>query len=389
MDIRKLAHEQKDYVIALRQEFHRIPEPSLQEFQTSQRIQSELDKLGIPYRVVAGTGVIATLEGKQPGKTLALRADIDGLSVTEVSEVEYKSKNHGFMHACGHDCHISMLLGAGKLLSEVKNELTGTVKLFFQPAEEVAAGAKNMIEAGALEGVDGIFGAHVWSDLKTGQVSVQEGPRMASCDIFTIQVKGKGGHGSAPHQGVDAVLTSAAIVMNLQSVVSRETSPLDSVVVSVGSLNSGTRFNVIASEGVLEGTTRTFNPELRKELPGILTRIIENTAHAYRAEATLEYQFLTPVVINHPQCTQVAQIAVEKIGAQASSIEKVTGAEDFAEYLNHTPGVYAMIGVRNEAKGSVYPQHHPSYTVDEDALEIGTALYVQYALDFLEHEEIR
>ncbi|HVJ49934.1 M20 family metallopeptidase [Desulfitobacterium sp.] len=382
MDIRTLVHDQKDYVIELRREFHQYPELSLQEVQTSQRIQRELAQLKIPYRSVDGMGVVATIQGNKSGKTIALRADIDGLPVTEQNEVEFRSKNQGLMHACGHDCHMAMLLGAGKLLSEMKNQLQGTVKLLFQPAEEVASGAKKMIAAGVLEGVDGVFGEHVWSDLETGQVCVQEGPRMASADFFTIRVQGKGGHGSAPQQGVDAVLVSSAIVMNLQSIVSREVSPLETVVVSIGSLNAGSGNNVLASEGILKGTTRTFNPEIRKKLPDIITRIIENTAQAYRAKAALEYQWGSAPIINDPEASKLATQAVQKIGAQPFDL-RVTAGEDFSEFMNCVPGVFALVGVRNKVKGAIFPQHNPHYTVDEDALEVGTALYVQYALDFL------
>jgi amidohydrolase len=383
MNIRELANEQRQYMIDLRRDFHMHPEPSLQEFRTSGRIKEELDKLGIPYESVADTAVVATIKGNYPGKTVALRADMDALSVQELNDVEFKSKLDGMMHACGHDCHVSMLLGAAKLLNELREEVHGTIKLFFQPGEEVAKGAKNMINAGVLQGVDGVFGMHVWSDLKTGQVSVEEGPRMASADFITIKVKGKGGHGSAPHQGVDAVVVSSAIVMNLQSIVSRELSPMDSAVISVGSLNAGTRFNVIASEGIMEGTTRSFNPEIREAFPKMIQRVVENTASTYRAEAVLDYQYGTPVVINDSQYTKIAAKSVEAIGAEAVHVEKVMGAEDFAEFMNRVPGVMVFLGVGNAEKGACYPQHHPNYTVDEDALEIGTALYTQYAVDFL------
>ena len=247
MNVREKCSLAKDYVIEMRRYFHQYPEKSLEEYETSKRIKEELDKMGIPYISVANTGVIATIEGKNPGKTVALRADMDALSVVEENDsIDYKSKIDGMMHACGHDGHTSMLLGAGKVLNDMKDEINGTVKLFFQPAEEVAQGAKAMIADGALEGVDGVFGIHLWTDLECGKISVEEGPRMAAADIFKIIVKGKGGHGSLPQQGVDAVVVSSAIIMNLQSIVSRETSPLDSVVVSIGALHSGTRFNVIA-----------------------------------------------------------------------------------------------------------------------------------------------
>lgn len=383
MSIREISNKYKQNVIDLRREFHKYPEASLCEYKTIDRIGQELDKLGVPYKKVADTGIIAEIKGNNPGRTVALRADIDALSVTELAECEYKSENEGFMHACGHDCHISMLLGAAMILSEIKNELNGTVRLLFQPAEEVAAGAKKMIADGALDGVDGVFGIHVWSDIESGSVCVQEGPLMASADLFTINVKGKGGHGSAPHQGVDAVVASSAIVMNLQSIVSRELSPLEPAVVSIGSLQVGSRFNVIASEGTLCGTTRSFNPNVRNKFPEMIQRIAQDTASTYRAEAKLEYNFATPVVINDTNCSKIAEKSLDEIGAKSIIVEKITGGEDFAEYMSIVPGMIALVGVRNEVKGACYPQHHPMYTVDEDALEIGTALYAQYAKDFL------
>ena len=385
MDIKEITKSYKDYVIKLRREFHENPEKSMEEVRTSKRVKEELDKIGIPYVSAGGTGVIATIKGANPGKTVALRGDMDALQVVECTDVEYKSKNEGLMHACGHDGHTSMLLGAAKVLNDIKDSINGTVKLFFQPGEEVGKGARAMIQDGAMEGVDSVFGINLWTDVESGNISVEEGPRMASADFFKITVKGRGGHGSLPHQGVDAVLASSAIVMNLQSMVSREVSPLEPLVVSVGVLNSGTRFNVIASEAVLEGTIRLFNPELRKQIPGILERIAKSTAEAYRADAELEYGYLTPAVINDKECSKIATDAAIKLFGEdcITLFEKVTGAEDLAEFMNIAPGALAFVGARNESKGACYPHHHGCFNIDEDALEIGTALYVQYAVDFL------
>lgn len=383
MTVRELTKKYAKNIIDLRRKFHEYPEASLNEFNTSKMIKEELDKLGIEYKSAAGTGVIAEIKGKSSNKVIALRADIDGLSVSELNNCEFKSQNEGLMHACGHDCHISMLLGAAMVLNDVKAELNGTVRLLFQPAEEVAKGAKMMIEAGALNGASGVFGMHVWSDIECGSVCVQPGPLMASADLFTISVKGKGGHGSAPHQGVDTVVASSAIVMNLQTIVSRELDPLEPAVVSVGSLSAGSRFNVIASEGTLIGTTRCFKREIRDKFPEIIKRVAEDTASTFRAQAELEYSPGTSIVINDEECSKLAETSLEKIGVKSVVIEKIMGGEDFSEYQSKVPGVLALVGVGNESKGACYPQHHPYYTVDEDALEIGTSLYVQYAQDFL------
>lgn len=385
MNIKEVSNFYKQYVIQMRREFHQYPEVSMEEYRTSQRVKEELDKIGITYKSVAGTGVLATIEGKNPGKTVALRADMDALSVNEETNVEYKSKVSGMMHACGHDGHTAMLLGAAKVLNDVKHDINGTIKLFFQPGEEVAKGAKAMIVDGVLEGVDSVFGMHLWTDLDCGKVSVEEGPRMAAADIFKIKVKGKGGHGSLPHQGIDAVLVSSAIVMNLQSIVSREISPLEPVVVSIGSINSGTRFNVIASDALLEGTARYFNPELKDKIPKIIERIIENTASTYRAEASLEYTYGMPATINNKECSKIAEKSVVDLFGEGglSSMTKLTGGEDMSEYMNLVPGVIAFVGAKNPKKGADYPHHHGMFNIDEDALEIGTALYAKYALDFL------
>ncbi|MDD2481701.1 MAG: M20 family metallopeptidase [Lutispora sp.] len=380
-----LAKQYKDYVINLRREFHMHPEASWDEVRTSGRVKEELTKMGIPFKEMANTGVMAIIKGKNEGKTVALRADMDALQVKEQNEVPYCSKNEGIMHACGHDGHTAMLLGAAKILNEMKDNIKGTVRLIFQPAEEMAQGANAMVEAGCMDGVDEVFGIHLWSDLEHGKVSVEAGPRMASADMFKIKVKGKGGHGSLPHQGIDAVVTASSIVMDLQSIVSREISPLEPAVVSVGVLKSGTRFNVISSEAVLEGTTRCFSPEIRKRFPKMMERIIKNTAESYRAEAELEYTLGTPPTINEVASSNRAIKTVEKLyGPDAVSLmEKVTGGEDFAVYLEKAPGAIAFVGVRNEEKGSCYPHHHERFNIDEDALETGTALYAQYAIDFL------
>jgi len=385
MDVRALVKNVKDYVIDLRREFHMYPERSGEEFRTSQRVKEELDKLGIPYTTAGGTGVIGIIKGEKPGKTVALRADMDALEVYEKNDIPYKSKTDGLMHACGHDGHTAMLLGAAKVLSMIKNELKGCVKLFFQPAEEIAQGALKMIDDGAMEGVDSVFAIHLWSGLPMGKISVEAGPRMAAVDVFDITVNGKGGHGSAPHEGVDALVAASDIVMALQTIVSRELSPLEPVVVTVGKLVAGTRFNVLASEAKLEGTNRYFNPKIKDVLPQAIERMAKNVAAGYRAEAHLNYQFATSPVINDPECSALATRAVEKILGKDGLIEyeKVMGGEDFAEFLKEAPGALALVGIGNEEKKTTYPHHHPNFNIDEDALEIGVALYVQYALDYL------
>ncbi|HWR60815.1 MAG TPA: M20 family metallopeptidase [Clostridia bacterium] len=383
--MKELSQKYKQYTIDMRREFHMYPEPSMHEERTAQRIKEELDKLGIPYVSMAGTGVAATIKGKHEGKTVALRADIDALEITEKNDVPYKSRNEGIMHACGHDSHAAMLLGAAGVLNDIKDELNGTVKLMFQPGEEVAQGAKGMIAEGVLEGVDEVFGMHVMGNLPTGKIAIGAGPRMASCDMFRITVKGKGGHGSMPHLGVDAVVAASAIVMNLQSIASREVSPMDTVVVSIGKFISGSRWNVIADEAVLEGTTRSFSYEVRDKLAEMLERIAKSTAAGYRAEAELEYSYLTAPTINGEIATERARKSIEKIMSKDAIVEmpKQAGSEDFSEYLAKVPGTFVLVGIGNEEKDTCYSNHHPKFDIDEDMLEYGVALHAQYAVDYL------
>lgn len=383
MNVRELARKNRDYVIKLRRRFHKYPEIAFSEFKTSQLIKKELSKLNIDYEPIIGTGVIANIKGNGEGKTICLRADIDGLAIKEENDFDFKSQNEGFMHACGHDCHIAMLLCACKILKENNNSFCGNIKILFQPAEEIGAGARAIINQGFLQGIDGVFGIHVWSDIPYGKVCVEEGPRWASADVFTITVKGKGGHGSAPNQGVDAIVAASAIVLNLQSICSREISPMEPVVVSIGSIHGGSQYNAISDNVILKGTTRCFNPEIKDKFGEIIERISKDTAKAYRAEAEVEYIKCPPVLINDKKCSYIATKSCEQIGITTINYEKILAGEDVAEYMRIVPGVFATLGVGNRDKDCIYPQHHPKYKVDEDALELGVSLHVQYALDFL------
>lgn len=385
MSIKELAKKYKPYAIKMRREFHMHPEPSMKEVRTSDRIMEELEAMGIPCQKAAGTGVVGIIEGKGPGKTIALRGDIDALDLQETNEVPYKSQNPGFMHGCGHDGHAAGLLTAAKILKEKSDSFNGRVKLLFQPGEEIAQGAKQLIEEGVLEDVDGIFGLHLWNDCPVGKVSIEAGPRMASAGLFKIYVTGKGGHGSMPQQGVDAVVVGSAIVSNLQSLVSREISPLDPAVISIGIFNAGTRFNVLAGEAYLEGTTRCFNMDVNNSFETMMRRVIEKTAETFRAEAVLDYEQMIVPTINDPKMSAIGEKAVEKLLGKEGLVlyEKTTGGEDFAFYLKNVAGAFAFVGTKNEEKIPLYPHHHPKFDIDEDALEVAAGLYAQYAVDFL------
>ena len=384
MSIKETAKEYKDYVIELRREFHMYPEKSLEEVRTQKRVMEELAKMEIPFESVADTGVVATIVGGKAGKTIALRADMDALDLQEIADVSYRSKNDGFMHGCGHDGHTASLLGAAKVIKQIQSDLQGTVKLFFQPAEEVARGAKKMIAEGVLDGVDAVFGIHVWNDLECGKVSVEAGPRMASAGIFTINVKGKGGHGAMPHQTIDALVVGSSIVLDLQAIVSREINPSDPAVITVGKFESGSRNNVIAEDAEIIGTTRCYNHEVNNQFEDRIRRVCEHTAFAHGATATLKYETLVIPVINDKKISKIAAGAVEKIRSKEAieNFPALNVGEDFSFFMDQVPGVLALVGCKKESEEH-YPHHHPKFDIDEDSLEVATALYAQVAYDFL------
>lgn len=386
MDLKKLILNEKQYMINLRREFHMYPEVSWEEFRTSQRVKEELNKMGINYIPVAKTGILATINGKNEGRKLILRADLDALSVKELNEFEHKSVTDGVMHACGHDGHVAMLLGAAKILHNIRDTFDGEIKLLFQPAEEVCQGMRVVLEENVLGEADGCFGIHIWSDLPCGKISVEEGPRMASGDWGILKVKGKGCHGSMPHQGVDAIVVASAIVMNLQSIVSRELNHLDTNVVSVGMIEGGERFNVIAPEAKITFTVRSFNKNTRMEIPKIIERIAKKTAEAYRAEAELDYYFYgAAAVVNDSEASKIAENSVLKLyGSEyLSKFEKITASEDFGILQENYPGVFVFVGGGNPEKGCDVAHHNGKFDIDEDSLELGCGLTVQYSLDFL------
>ena len=391
LDRKALKERYKDDIVSLRRYLHQHPELSMEEVETTAFIAQELDKLGIPYIKANPTGLIATIEGKHPGKTVALRSDMDALKITQKNDVPYRSQSEGRMHACGHDAHMSILLTAAKMLMDSKDEIHGTVHLLFQPAEEIGLGAKILIETGDwYEKTDNIFGAHIWSGLPTGKVSVEAGERMAATDRFRINIKGLSGHGSMPHQTVDAVVVASAMVMNFQTIVSREYSPLDPLVVSVGSIHSGTAFNVISGEAELEGTVRYFRKEIGDTIEGSVRRVMEHTASLYGAEAELTYIHNLLPVHNEETSSEIAREAAEKIMGEENVVlmEKTTGGEDFAFYLEKKPGCFAFIGSGNKEKKTDLAHHNDHFDIDEDALINGALLYAEYAVSYLEKSRL-
>ena len=379
-DIKALAHEVFPYVVEMRRDFHRNPEPSFEEFRTTDRIAEELDKMGIPYRRFEPSGLVGDIVGGKPGKCIFLRADIDALSVKEESGVEFASEREGFMHACGHDTHAAMLLGAAKVLNSIKDELCGTVKVLFQPAEELAMGAKHIIAQGAIEGADAGFGMHIFAQQPVGQLGITSGVIYPAADYYKLDVHGVTSHGALPDEGVDATVAAAAIVMNLQTISSREFSPLEPVVVTVGTLHSGQRFNVISNHAELEGTVRLFNEELHQKIPGMMARIAENTAAAFRCTAELDYQFKSDMLVNDEAMTELARGAALKVAGEEhiAPIRRSMGGEDFSAYTHIVPCAFVALGGGGEA-----PQHSEKFCIDESAFETGVAMYAQVAVDFL------
>lgn len=369
------------YVTMLRRRFHACPELSWQEEKTSHLIQNELADMDIPFRTLLGTGVVAEIKGDSSGPVFLLRSDMDALPVAETTDCSFASQNAGQMHACGHDAHMAMLLLTAKLLKTRTAAFKGTVRLLFQPGEEVGQGGKRMVEAGVLQDVCGAFALHVWSGLPSGKVFIPDGPTFASADLFKITVTGKGGHGALPHEGIDAVLAGSAIVTQLQTLVSREINVLTPTVVTVGSFHAGTQYNVLAEQAVLDGTTRCFDREVRERLPKMIERIASHTAAGLRASAEMTYRLGTPAVINDPSAALRARnIAVSLAGsAVLASYKPLMVGEDMAYYLEQVPGAMGLLGVADSSV-TAYPHHHGKFNLDESALPFGAVLLAQNAI---------
>lgn len=386
MDIRKMSHQYLDETIAFRRDFHRHPELSGQEKRTSSVVEERLRELGIPYRRIPGNGILGIIDGGGAGRTVALRADMDALAVHEETGAEYSSVVDGVAHVCGHDCHTAALLTASRILNELKETLHGKVHLVFQPSEEgPPGGAVDMIRHGVMENVDGIFGLHMVNGLDAGCVSVEAGPRMAASLRAYIDILGRGGHGGAPHECIDAVLAGSALVLNLQTIASREISPLDSVAITVGVFHGGEAFNAVSEKVHLEATIKFFNVDLTEKLKESITRIAENTAATFRAQCTVRIEGFCAPVVNDADLSLIAAGAAEKLFGKGSVVHcpPWSASEDFSRYLAKAPGVFAFIGGRNESRLPAYPPHHPRFNVDESALEVASALYSQFAVDFL------
>lgn len=386
MTIKTRIEDEKKYIVELRRWFHEHPEPSLKEYQTASKIEEELDKLGIPHERVGETGVIGYI-GKGEGKTIALRADIDALEIEETNQVEYASKYEGLMHACGHDAHTASLLGAAKIFKEKEEEINGRIKLLFQQAEEIGQGARQFVSLGHLKDVDRVLGLHVSSAIDTGKISVRPGPIAAACDYFKVNIEGKSGHVSSPHEAVDALYIASQAVVNIQSIVARQTDPVDPVVVGIGVLKSGTRYNIVANHAEIEGTFRTFSFETREKVQDKIGDIFKTTAEVNGAKADIEFQSYSSPLINDEEATLLAEKVAGQIVGQENIIrdgEKSLGADDFAELQLEVPGVYVHVGSRNpDDENTHFPHHHGRFDIDEISLLISSEVYINYTFEFL------
>lgn len=404
-----LPQSEIEQLIADRRNFHQHPELAYKETLTARAVADRLASSGYEVKTGVGrTGVVGLLRGTNPApeavseaarsqakpdahsaRTLLYRADMDALPIREENDVEYRSQNDGVMHACGHDAHVAIALAVAKQMPSQRGRLRGNLKFAFQPAEEGGNGALAMIEAGVLEDpeVTAAVGLHVWNNFEVGTAGVYTGAMMAAVDEFELVVQGIGGHGALPHQTVDALVTAAQIVTVLQTVVSRNVSPLDAAVVTVGKFNAGTAFNIIADTATLRGTVRTFNKETHRQIPEMLERVIRGVCESMGASYKLDYiRLSSPLVNSAEMCELVAECAIEVLGAEnviRGESVRTMGGEDMSYFLERVPGCYFFLGTRNESRGLVHPHHSPRFDIDEAALAIGVEIMRRVVLRYL------
>ncbi len=376
-------------LLEMRRDFHRHPELAFQEVRTSAKLAEFLEKLGLEVtRGVAQTGLVARLKGTKPGKTVLVRADIDALPIHEASGVEYTSQFPGVMHACGHDGHAAITAHVAAVFARFKEQLAGEVRFAFQPAEEIVSGALPMVEAGVLEGVDAVVGLHLYSLLPAGKVGVRPGPSMAAADAFTIHLRGKGAHAAMPHEGVDTVLMASHVIVALQSLVSRETDPVGTSVITIASVMAGQgAHNVIPETAELKGTLRTFDARLREKLIRRIGEMSQGIAAALGGSAEVVWLRGSPAVVNDPVMVERFRQVAQRVVGEESVLEvpPVMGGDDMSEFLNRRPGVYFWLGAGDPDPAKNRPHHHPGFWIDDQrSLPLGTELIARTVLDFLQ-----
>ena len=380
------AKEMESYIIQTRRYIHMHPETLYEEENTATFIEEELNKIGIETQRIIGTGVLATINGPSTGKVVALRADIDALNIIEETPLSYKSQYKGKMHACGHDAHAAMLLSAAKIIFNHRDYLLGNVKLIFQPAEEGGGGAKKIIDEGHFNNIDRVFGMHVWSSLSSGIIGLRKGPVFASSDRFQISIIGEGGHAAAPHQTVDPTSVMVDIYNALLKLVSREVDPFERCVLSLPVFEASDAHNIIPTIAKVKGTLRTMNPEVRNHLMKRIKEVVEGFSAAWRCKAKVKFNPMAyPTVINDDK-TVDALFEILRTVSEIQIMDQTMIAEDFAFYLQKTNGAFMTLGIRNEAKGIIFPHHHPQFQVDESILWNGTALYAILGFFYSFHE---
>ena len=365
---------------------HEYPEPGFKEVKTSALVEECLKSFGIDCFRVADTGVVGLIRGKEDGKTVALRADMDALSIQEENDVPYKSKVPGMMHACGHDAHTAMLLGAANILSGKRNLLNGNVKLIFQPAEEGPGGAQPMIDAGVLENphVDAAFALHMISDIEAGKIGLTYGQTHAASSKFTIVLKGLAGHVAKPHKAVDTITMAAEVIQAIQRVRTRHVDPTEIVLIGIGTIKGGDRYNIVADHVEMEGTLRTLSNEIHKEIPPIMDKVIASIVSSYGGEYEFTFVEGYPGGVNEPAITKFVEDSAVKLLGRDNVLVKSKpsmGGEDFSCFLEKVPGVFIRVG--GGGKGFSSPLHHPKFDLNEDSLVTGSALLCQIACDYL------
>ena len=385
MDFTKLVREHKDLITKLRRDLHLIPEPAYTEKKTSAYVADYLGRQGLEVQTgIARTGVVGLMKLTRPGKTLMIRSDMDALPVTEATGLPFASTHGGAMHACGHDGHMSMVLGAATILNKVKDKLNGNIKFLFQPAEEGPGGAKPMIEAGVMENphVDFSVGCHVWPAIPEGGIGVKAGYLMAAMDRFDIRIIGKGGHGAMPHLCVDALEVGTQVVNALQRIASRQMNPLSPTVVTVGSFQAGTTFNVIPGEAEMCGTTRTFDRDIRNSWPERLEKIVRGVCGSMGADYELKYTQGYPPLLNDESMAEVVRKCAADVVGEDRVIEpeQTMGGEDMAFYLEKSKGCFFFLGVGREGCA---PLHNPEFDLNEDVLLTGVETYCRIAFELL------
>ena len=382
----------------IRRDFHQYPELGLEELRTRDQVVRYLAEMNIPCKIVAGTGVVGFIEGTAQkdkngavGKTVALRGDMDALPIHEQTDVPYRSTVDGKMHACGHDVHMTVLLGAARILSEQRKSFSGSVKLLFQPAEETVGGAVPMIQEGVLENprVDAIFGLNVAPELPVGHIAVKYGQMNAASDTLHLTIRGENTHGAYPHLGKDAIVIAAQVIVALQTIVSRNVDPRQSAVISLGTIQGGTQGNILANEVRLTGTVRTLDRQVRTLVKRRVSEVAQMTAQALGGVATVDWQEGYTSLVNHKAMVDLVKASGETLlGKNKVQVNEWAslGVEDFAFFLERVTGAFYQLGCRNEQLGYTYPLHHPQFCVDEECLAVGVAMQVCNTLRFLQTE---